>query len=55
MLLARWLGTHTLGLLALEPAVPIGIGALLIAAAALGAWSPSRRAARIDPVLALRE
>lgn len=55
MALAKWLGAHTFGLLALEPAVPIAIGALLLSAAALGAWSPSRRAARIDPVVALRE
>jgi predicted permease len=55
MLLARWLGAHTFGLLALEPAVPVGIGALLMTAAALGAWSPSRRASRIDPAVVLRE
>jgi putative ABC transport system permease protein len=53
--LAQWLGSHTFGLLALEPAVPFGIGALLLAAAACGAWIPSRRAARVDPIVALRE
>jgi predicted permease len=52
--LARWQGAHTFGLLALNPAVPIAIGALLMAAAVLGAWSPARRAARADPVVTLR-
>jgi ABC-type antimicrobial peptide transport system permease subunit len=53
--LAIWLESHTFGLLALAPAVPVGIAALLLAAAAGGAWIPSRRAAGIDPIVALRE
>jgi hypothetical protein len=61
--LARWQGAHTFGLLALNPAVPIAIGALLMAAAALGAWSPrgarsagrSRRdVARMSSITAIR-
>jgi predicted permease len=52
--LARWLGTHTFGLLALDPVVPLAIAALLMAAAAFGAWSPSRHAAQVDPIIALR-
>jgi predicted permease len=52
--LASWLGARTFGLLALEPEVPIAIGVLLMAAAAVGAWNPARRAARVDPVVALR-
>ncbi|HSC26338.1 MAG TPA: FtsX-like permease family protein, partial [Vicinamibacterales bacterium] len=53
--LARWLGAHTFGLLALDPFVPVAIGALLMAAAALGAGNPALRAARIDPVVTLRQ
>ncbi|MGH9315427.1 MAG: ABC transporter permease [Vicinamibacterales bacterium] len=52
--LVRWLSAHTFGLLELDPAVPIAVGALLLAAAALGAWTPSRRAARVDPIVTLR-
>jgi hypothetical protein len=44
----------TFGLLALEPEVPIAIGGRRMAAAAVGAWNPTRRAARVDPVGALR-
>jgi hypothetical protein len=53
--LAFWLGTHTFGLLALDPAVPLGIGVLLLAAAAVGALIPSSRAARVDPIVTLRD
>jgi putative ABC transport system permease protein len=53
--LAGWLGSHTFGLLELEPAVPAAIGTVLLSAAAVGAWSPSRRARRVDPIVALRE
>jgi putative ABC transport system permease protein len=53
--LASWLESHTFGLLALAPTVPVGIAALLLAAAAGGAWIPSRRATRVDPIVALRE
>jgi predicted permease len=53
--LTTWLQSHTFGLLPLAPAVPVVIAALLLAAAAAGAWIPSRRATRVDPIVALRE
>ncbi len=53
--LAYWLGPHTFGLLALDPGVPLGIGVLLLAAACVGALIPSARAARVDPIVTLRE
>ena len=52
--LARWLGAHTFGLLTLHPEVPLGVGLLLLVAATAGAWTPARRAARVDPIVALR-
>ena len=52
--LAWWLSRLTFGLLTPDPVVPIGVAALLLSAAVLGAWIPSRRAARVDPIVALR-
>lgn len=37
-----------------DPLVYLGTGALLVAIGLVAAWIPSRRAARVDPVIALR-
>jgi predicted permease len=37
-----------------EPLIYLGTGALLIVIGLLAAWIPSRRAARVDPIIALR-
>ena len=52
--LAVALRAHTFGLLALDLRVPVAVGTLLLAMAAVGAWTPARRAARLDPVMTLR-
>jgi putative ABC transport system permease protein len=52
--LARLLATLIFGVSATDPATFVGIPLTLIAAAALAIYLPARRAARIDPIAALR-
>ena len=52
--LAWWLNKFTFGLLAPDPVVPAVVAVLLLVAAGLGAWIPSRRVARVDPIVTLR-
>jgi len=58
-LLAVWQTTHIVGsfLFGVKPQDPAAIGGaagLLLAAAIFAAWGPARRAARVDPMVALR-
>jgi putative ABC transport system permease protein len=51
---ARWIGSLLFGIRANDPATLAEAAALLLIVALLGAWVPARRAARIDPMVALR-
>jgi putative ABC transport system permease protein len=52
--LARVIATFLYGVTARDPLVFAGVPALLTAVAFLAVWLPARRAARVDPLVALR-
>ena len=39
---------------AMDPAVLVGVALLLLSTVSLASWGPARRAARIEPVEAMR-
>jgi putative ABC transport system permease protein len=51
---ARWIGSLLFDIPANDPATLAEAAALLLVVALFGAWVPARRAARIDPMVALR-
>jgi ABC-type antimicrobial peptide transport system permease subunit len=51
----RFMKTMLYGVDALDPGTLTGVSALLCAVAAAACWIPARRAARVDPIVVLRE
>jgi len=51
---ARWIGSLLFGIQANDPATLAEAAALILVVALLGAWVPARRAAKVDPTVALR-
>ncbi len=50
----RWIESRLFGIAPMDP-VAIGVAVLLLGGVALGAaWLPARRAARVDPLVAIR-
>jgi putative ABC transport system permease protein len=54
LLLARSIGTQLVGVTAYDPVTLTAAALLLAATAAIASWIPARRAARVDPMVALR-
>jgi putative ABC transport system permease protein len=52
--LTRWLSTLLYGVAATDPLTFVGVPLLLLLVAAFACWLPARRAARVDPLIALR-
>jgi ABC-type antimicrobial peptide transport system permease subunit len=54
LVLSRVLSAVVFGIAPFDPATMIGSGLVLLVVAMAAAWLPARRAARIDPMAALR-
>jgi macrolide transport system ATP-binding/permease protein len=54
LMLTRLMSGVLYGVKATDPFTFLSVGAVLLAVAALASWLPARRAARLDPVVALR-
>jgi predicted permease len=52
--LGRWLASQLYGVKVTDPATYFGVSAVLLVVALAACWIPARRAARMDPVTALR-
>ena len=55
LLLGRWLGALAFGVAPSDPAILAATVLLLAAVAAVAAWLPARRAARIEPRIAMQD
>lgn len=51
----RWMSSMLVGVTATDPATYAAIAVLFLVVAALACWIPARRAARLSPVVALRQ
>jgi putative ABC transport system permease protein len=51
----RWLTSLLFEIKPIDPATLSAVALLLVSVALLASWIPARRAARIDPIRALRE
>jgi putative ABC transport system permease protein len=51
---ARFIATQLWGVSAYDPATLIAVPLLLLVTGLIACWVPARRAARVDPLIALR-
>jgi predicted permease len=54
LLLTRWIASQLYGITAHDPAVFAAVPLTMLGVAALASWLPARRAAQVDPQIALR-
>jgi len=54
VLAGRLVSSLLFGVSALDPMTIGGVGVVLVSVAALASWIPARRAARVDPLVAMR-
>jgi putative ABC transport system permease protein len=54
LLLGRWLTSLTFGISTWDPRILVGSAVLLTMTAVVAAWVPARRAARVEPGIAMR-
>jgi putative ABC transport system permease protein len=53
--LTRWMSSLLVGVSATDPLTYVTIAGLFIGIAAFACWVPARRAARLNPIVALRQ
>ena len=54
LVLTRWLQSQLFGVSATDPATFVGVALILILVSLAACWIPGLRAARVDPMVALR-
>jgi ABC-type antimicrobial peptide transport system permease subunit len=55
LLLGRWIGALAFGVEPADPAILAATVLLLVTVAAIAAWLPARRAARVEPRIAMQD
>ena len=52
---ARWIESQLFGVSPLDPSTYVIVATIVLAGAMLATWYPARQAARVDPIVVLRD